>query len=454
MENKHISKKINIELFDEDIKKLVKIKNPNFLVDKFEELLIRDIFEHDENTRIKLSRDVSKMFNEWIEDKLEKKENIPLNAKGDTRSGKSLAMLKIGEKIVTYYNKEFNTERIVCANQKEYRLKLQDATFGDYFQVDENAFANSGEGSMLEQHQLKDIQNIIAKQNIHVSYLTPKIFLGKNALLGLHAWGKDTKNWLSRFLLYSLKGGVPQLIGYVVINVGSLFYDYGCFMYKYNGGCTNPERLKFDKTTKDFHIFSKMNEKDEELKKVNIPKKIIDSMTCINEKDKKDIKKAQEKVIESNNPCPFYNSCFHPLCHYEHKKDKWIEKEMRGGFDERTKERFETAIKLIQKLGVFDAENMKLKIYANNGKDMEIKVKLYINNITSTKFTITELQEIIQMIKSLCSLEVMIITLSQIYEDLEKEEKIKKIQDELLKIPEMDLFEKLNVYIKEVLKSQ
>ena len=77
-------------------------------------------------------------------------------------------------------------------------------------------------------------------------YITPQVFLPTGATIGLSYFGKDTENWVSRFLLYSLKSNMPSLLGYVVFDVGKNFSEDGCYIYKQLGGCTNPKRLKFN----------------------------------------------------------------------------------------------------------------------------------------------------------------------------------------------------------------
>jgi len=201
----------------QEFEKLLEVKNINFKVDKFEALILQDMTRFDEDTRIKLNRNLTKTFNEWLQGKLEAKEMVKINIKGETRSGKSLIGLKIIFSLTKFYDdKNFDTENQVCANQKEYRQKVAIAEFGDSFLVDENAFANVGIGSMSEVQQLKDVLNITAKKNLHTIFITPRAFLDTGATMGLAYYGKDTNNWLSRFLLYSLKNNMPTLLGYVV----------------------------------------------------------------------------------------------------------------------------------------------------------------------------------------------------------------------------------------------
>ncbi len=393
--------------------KQFEVKNPNFLVDEFEELILKDVMRFDKDSRIKLKRDMNNMFSKWMSDKVKKKENISLSIIGATRSGKSIATLKLMNNNVRYYNMPFDTKYLVCANQKEYRQKLMKAKFGTSFQIDENAFASVGEGSNTEIQQLKDAQNIIAKQNIHNFYITPKTFLPNNAILGLSYWGKDVNNWCSRFLLYSLKNSQPILLGYVVINVGSLFYDYGCFFNKLLGGCTNPNRLKLLQIKDDNLIFENhQNPQDVKIEKFSLD--YLKYSSCIPDEYKKDnykhvldlINKNQTEDDKQKTPCPFYRLCKHPLCMYEHKKDKWIAKEMGGGMDERTTERFRVGIELIKSMGFYDLETGSFKIKATSKSDLKIKLEIQLPKISNSKFTASEKESIIATIHSLSDLGV------------------------------------------------
>lgn len=317
-------------------------------------------------------------------------------------SGKSLIGLKILNTLTEFYpEKTFNTENQVCGNQKEYRQRVSTAEFGDSFLVDENAFANVGAGSMTEVQQLKDVLNITAKQNLHSIFITPRTFLDTGATMGLSYFGKDTNNWLSRFLLYSLKNNMPTLLGFVIFDVGKLFQDTGCYIYKYTGGCTNPKRLLL----KDIkNIF------DNDLIKYS---------NCI-PKDKKGKILNKDKIIDTKQQCPFYNICTSQMCNYEHKKDKWIEKELTGGLDDRDLDRYTTAVKLFEEFSNYDDTSQSFRLSAKNGKELRLKLKMKIPKLTSTKYTGVELDEIMTLVTSMTSIEFMQDVCSQIGLDYEE----------------------------------
>ena len=146
---------------EKELIQIMEPKNIEFKVDAFEELILQDMSRFDEDTRVKLNRNLTTLFNSWLDNKLIAKELAKINIKGEVRSGKSLIGLKILNKLTNFYpEKKFDVDHQVCANQKEYRQKVSNAEFGSSFLVDENAFSNVGLGSMTETQQLKDVLNM------------------------------------------------------------------------------------------------------------------------------------------------------------------------------------------------------------------------------------------------------------------------------------------------------
>lgn len=386
----------------ERIKHYFEHKNVKFEVDRFEQYMLNDIYQHDESAKIKLNRDVSKDFINSIHQYLKQKRNIRYSVKGGTRDGKSLAMLKLGDIILVFNDVDFNEniDKCVCGNQVEYRLKLKNAEFGDFYLVDENFFGGQGVGSGIEITQLKDANAQIAKENISVIYINPEKFLNVGATLGLATYGRDSKNWLTRFLVYKFKDNYPYLVGYVVIDVGDLFRKYGCFIYKFSGGCTNSERITIDK----------------------IPKEIIEESICIPDEFRENPSKAEKKVKLDKKgfpkSCPFYEVCKHGLCKYEHKKDSWISKEMSGGMDDRTLERFKVACQLIFTLEPkYNLKIDSLTLKAKNGKDLKNRIRLRMHNFTNTKFGVAEFDELVEIIKTNTDLNMLMETLKTINDE-------------------------------------
>ena len=326
--------------------------NPDFIEDVFDKQIREDIQQIDINYSIKLNRNITNEFNKWLSDKRKIKKNISINIMGTTRSGKSLIGLKLCDNNSRYYKKSFNTPYIVCGNQREFRQKLLNAKFGDSFQIDENAFSNTGDGSNAETQQLKDIQNIIAKMNIHTIYITPRTFLDTGANMGLEFHSTAFNDWLSKFMVFSLKAN-PLLMGYIIIDVGKLFIDYGCFMFKYLGGCANSNKKILKEIKEDKLIFE--NQQDENNFIIEeLPIDYLKYSLCVKDEFKQSLDKLKttfKKEDKEKSPCPFYRVCGSPMCGYELKKDEWINKEMKGGLNERVAERYRISLELIKRVG-------------------------------------------------------------------------------------------------------
>lgn len=370
-------------------------KNINYLTSAFEELLLQDIYMNDESAKIKLNRNVTKLLFDEIKLFYDQKRNIRYSCKGPTRSGKSYSMLKIMSIIFKLNGISFNekVDYYVCGNQIEYRQKLLNAKFGDFYLVDENYFTRAGLGANIETSQLKDYNNIIAKQNIGNIFVTPEKFLNVGSVLGFATYGRDSSNWLSRMLVYHFKDGFPYLIGFVVIDIGELYRENGCYLYKTLGGCTNSKRIEFEEIAPELIKYSWV-----------IPSEFKDLNYL-----KSKIPRLEDGEISA---CPFYNVCNHGMAKYERKKDSWIEKELKGGLDERTHERFTLACKLILDLNpTILPESNLIKVQAKNGKDLKNRVKLKFHKYTNTKFGISEFEELLEIIKSNTDISMLCDTL-------------------------------------------
>jgi len=379
-----------------DKKELIKTlqpKNIKFELDEFEQIRLMDLMDMSEEIKIKLHRDLTSTFNNWLTGSHRRKDQIKINIKGRPRSGKSLIGMKIIFVIDKLNGRTFDVEQFVCANQKVLKKKLQKTEFSFSYLVDENAFANVGAGSMTEMLQLKDINNIIAKNNNNLVYITPNVFLNTGAPYSLEYFGKDLNNWVSRFLIYDTSKGMPLLLGYVVFDIGSMFIENGCLVFKELGGCTNPKRK----------IESQIN------------KELIENSECIPKNyDVKDLD-------DSTKSCPFYNICKSQMCKYEHIKDEWIEKEMKGGLDVRDYERLEVGFELFKQF--YDPSTHKLT--SKNAKELRVKIKLKIPSLTSSKFTGVEMEEISILMFSLLDISFLKDVCGQL--DLNLDDEITKL---------------------------
>lgn len=369
-----------------------------FKVSIFEEMMLNDLYERDEDSKIKLHRNITKEFHHEMKLYKQEKRNIRLSIKGETRTGKSLDAMRVTEEIISIGDSkqdfEVDIEKIVCGNQIEYRQALKEAEFGDFYLVDENLFQKGGMGSNIEAMQLKDYNAIIAKKNIDVIFINPETFLNVGATLGLSTFGRDSKNWYARMLVYKFKDGFPFLLGYIILDIGILFRKYGCYVYKFTGGCTNSKKQSFS----------------------SLPKEIVEHSSCIDKDKLKSIKKD-----EVTSDCPFYNICSHPLSRYEKKKDSWIDKEMSGKLDERSFERFLVSLKIILNLQpTIDENDLTIKLRAKNGKDLKNRARLLLPRFTNTKMGIGEFEELVEIIKSNCDIYMLVETLRSLEKEGEK----------------------------------
>ena len=346
-------------------------KNPKFELNELEKIEFMDMARIDPNFHIISSRDLTKEFFKQIEDKIKRKEINSFNIMGAVRSGKSYSALEI-LRVIKYlrHKEDFDGDKNVCGNQQEFRQKLKDAKFGEPFLIDENAFANFGVGSSAELLQLRDLQNITAKNNNDTIYITPRQFLNTNAYYGLKFYGKDSKNWISRWLLYKSHGEEGWiLLGHIKIDVSNIFtkVNKNIEFYKYTGP-TNPKKTPYEK----------------------IPKSLIKKSKGI----PKDYK--IEDLEDHNKSCPFYKIATNPVYVYERKKDKWIKELMSGGsIDSRTMDKIYTALKIIENYGIFNEEKNRIELKdIKNKNEVHNFISIVYHEFTSTKFTITEMNDI------------------------------------------------------------
>jgi len=120
-------------------------------------------------------------------------ENINIEIKGETRSGKSSAGITIGKLISYYHGLEF-TEENILPNQGELLYRLKDAKYGETFLVDEQTPEAFGEGVLRESAQLGSNLNICAKKCNNLIFIYPPHFTMRNSPYGLETLAKDYEN--------------------------------------------------------------------------------------------------------------------------------------------------------------------------------------------------------------------------------------------------------------------
>lgn len=345
------------------------------------------------NTKFKKIRKITKLSPEQTYDIcVADNHNFCIQSNAIVRnSGKSYMMLAVALRVVKVYNslcppqekRGFDVLRIVCGNQSEFLNGLKDALFSDVRVIDEKLFGESGDGSMQMAQQLKDIDNIVAKHNIHTFAITPRTFIENGSVIGLASWGRDSKNWLSRALVYDLRGAIPTLLGYVVIDIKPLYEEFGCKIYQKVGGCANPKRYypKNEAELDGWYPTPPTNDMfPEELQKEH-------KKGCTN------------KLVMDGKSCPFYKMCHLPMAMYEKKKDTWIDKELEGGMSDRMKERIKTGLMVIPKVCILTDED-KIVFDSSNKNETELAIKMAIGMVSNIKYTGTETNEIITVIYS------------------------------------------------------
>jgi len=94
-----------------------------------------------------LSLNITRQIFEYLKYKVQMRENVNIALKGETRSGKSTAGLSFLSYISSLTKIPIDINKHICANESEYYQKVQDAQFGDCFQIDEQKEAKFGIGS-------------------------------------------------------------------------------------------------------------------------------------------------------------------------------------------------------------------------------------------------------------------------------------------------------------------
>jgi hypothetical protein len=147
-------------------------------------------------------------------------ENINIEIKGQTRSGKSTVGITLGILISRWWGHEFTIDNIL-PNQGELLYKLKDAKYGETFLVDEQTPETYGEGILRETSQLGSNLNICAKKCNNLIFIYPPNFVSRNSPFGLEAIAKDTLNKYVKCFYYDLRrkeyGGTQIPRGYVVL---------------------------------------------------------------------------------------------------------------------------------------------------------------------------------------------------------------------------------------------
>jgi hypothetical protein len=175
-----------------------------------------------EALRRALVNDFTDLFMKTLYFKVTRKppENINIEIKGQTRSGKSTCGITLGILISKWWGHEF-TEDNILPNQSELLYRLKDAKYGETFLIDEQVPETWGEGVMRETEQLGMNLNICAKKCNNLLFIYPPTFTSRNSPFGLEAMAKDTVNKYVKCFYYNLErrefAGAMIPRGYVYI---------------------------------------------------------------------------------------------------------------------------------------------------------------------------------------------------------------------------------------------
>lgn len=196
-----------------------KKEDSEYVVDPVRDRLIQENVRTNPAWQKAYYTDYTPIFLESLKMKVDYRENINIELKGDTRSGKSTGGIALALTISSMWNMPFSVDNI-CQDQSDLVKKLDTAEFGETFLVDEQKGELFGEGVTREAQQLGDIQNICAKNCNNMIWVYPTRFYGRRGQHGLEAFGKDSKNMFIRFLYYDMRGGGENYFypkGYVEI---------------------------------------------------------------------------------------------------------------------------------------------------------------------------------------------------------------------------------------------
>jgi hypothetical protein len=146
-------------------------------------------------------------------------EDIRVEIKGSTRSGKSTIGIFLGKLISYYWGHEFTVDNIL-PDQSSFLKAAENAKYGETFLVDEQKQEMVGEGINREVGQLGMILNICAKSCLNIIFIYPPGFTSRGSPYGLETLAKDTNSKYVKCFYHDLRrkqfgyGGIwPQ--GYI-----------------------------------------------------------------------------------------------------------------------------------------------------------------------------------------------------------------------------------------------
>jgi hypothetical protein len=167
-----------------------------------------------------LNRNLTGLYFQFLQYKVKLNENVSIECKGVTRSGKTTGMISSGKYIAKFTHVPF-TVRCVCPNEQYFIDSVKVAIDNQSLVIDEQLETHVGIGSYREMQYIEDLNNIIAKKCIHCFWIHPPEFVGRNSFYGLETIGRNFEFKLTRFLLYDLTqksfGASSVPLGFVII---------------------------------------------------------------------------------------------------------------------------------------------------------------------------------------------------------------------------------------------
>jgi hypothetical protein len=153
----------------------IKFSKLKFKVDPIQDDQINDACSRNSAFAEMLYRDKTKLFFNFLEHKTKYRENISIELKGNTRSGKSTGAIAVCKYIANLTGVPFDFPNI-CENEINYLEKVKSGIYLDNsgFLIDEQTETHTGAGSYAEMSVIADLQNIIAKKCYHTIWCLEK----------------------------------------------------------------------------------------------------------------------------------------------------------------------------------------------------------------------------------------------------------------------------------------
>jgi hypothetical protein len=260
----------------------IKTGGLKFEISPIQDFLIKKEMSTSEAFARAYHTDMTKVFFDYLDYKIKNKENVAVGIKGQTRSGKSLTghsiswhVANLNAKYVGGKPSDYYHIENVCATESEYAYFVKEADANSIYQIDEQRESKFQMGSVREELYIMDVQNIIAKAQIHSIWIYPTDFIERNCQLGLETIGKDPLRKVTKLMVYDLTksrlgfGFTP--LGYVIIPVGHLWTCKEIDTYKRCDDFGKPICPKFKECQRFMALYEKkknlwiQQEKDQQM---------------------------------------------------------------------------------------------------------------------------------------------------------------------------------------------